>query len=261
MRALFTAATGMEAQQTRIDAVANNLANVNTTGFKRSRADFQDLFYETIRAPGAEAADGSVLPEGIQVGHGTRLSAMSRIQSQGDRVNTGRSLDLAIDGEGFFQLTRPDGEIAYTRDGTFRLNRDGTLVNVQGYEVTPAIQFPPDAVQITIMPDGTISVLTGQSNVAQDLGQIELVRFVNPAGLRLTGNNLAVATEASGVPETGIADVDGFGAISQGFLESSNVNIAEELVQMILAQRSFEVNSRVIQAGDEMLQTAANLHR
>lgn len=261
MRALFTAATGMEAQQLRIDAVANNLANVNTTGFKRARADFQDLFYETVQAPGAESANGTTLPAGIQIGHGTRLAAMTRIQSQGDRVNTGRNLDVAIDGEGFFQVQRADGETVYTRDGAFRMDRDGAIVNSQGLELVPSIQVPNDAIQITILPDGTVSVLTGSSTVPTDVGQIELARFVNPAGLRATGNNLALPTEASGDAETGTADEDGFGAVSQGFIESSNVNIAEELVHMILAQRAFEVSSRVIQAGDEMLRTASQLQR
>lgn len=261
MRAFFTAATGMDAQQLRIDAIANNLANVNTTGFKRSRADFRDLFYETIQAPGAASANGTALPTGIQVGHGVRLAAMSPIHSQGDRVNTGRDFDLAIDGEGFFQVQRADGETVYTRDGAFSVDRDGAVVTSQGLELIPSIQVPTDAVQVTILSDGTVSVLTGQSTVPTDVGQIELVRFVNPAGLRSSGNNLLVQTDASGDPETGVADEDGFGAISQGALESSNVNIAEELVQMILAQRAFEVTSRVIQAGDEMLQTASALQR
>lgn len=261
MRALFTAATGMEAQQLRIDTVANNLANVTTTGFKRSRANFQDLFYDTVQAPGAESAAGEALPTGIQIGHGVRLASMGRVYTQGDRTNTGRNLDLAVDGEGFFQLQRVGGETVFTRDGSFQVNRDGTLVTSQGLEVVPPIQIPPDAVQITILADGTVSVLTGQSNLPTDVGQIELARFVNPAGLRAVGGNVLVATDASGDPETGVADNDGFGAISQGFLESSNVNIAEELVEMILAQRAFEVSSRVIQAGDEMLRTASQLQR
>ena len=261
MRALFTAATGMEAQQLRIDAVANHLANVTTTGFKRTRADFHDLFYDTIRAPGAAASTGEALPVGVQVGHGTKLAAMSKVYSQGDRTSTGRSLDLAVDGDGFFQVQRPAGDTAYTRDGAFRLDRDGTLVTSQGYAVLPNIQLPTDAVQVTILADGTVSVLTGQSTQPTDVGQIELARFVNPSGLLSIGNNLLVPSEASGDPETGRPDDPGFGAISQGMLESSNVNIAEELVQMILAQRAFEVNSRVIQAGDEMLRTAAALDR
>ncbi len=261
MRALFTAATGMEAQQLRIDTVANNLANVTTTGFKRARANFQDLFYDTIQAPGAESATGTTLPTGIQIGHGVRLANMGRVYTQGDRTNTGRNLDLAVDGEGFFQLQRPGGETVYTRDGSFQVNSEGTIVNAQGLEMVPAIQIPSDAIQITIMADGTVSVLTGQSSTPTDVGQIELARFVNPAGLRAAGGNLMLVTDASGDPETGPGDADGFGGLSQGFLESSNVNIAEELVEMILAQRAFEVSSRVIQAGDEMLRTASQLQR
>ena len=261
MRALFTAATGMEAQQLRIDAVANNLANVTTTGFKRTRAEFQDLFYDTIRAAGAASANGATLPIGVQVGHGTKLAGMSKIYTQGDRASTGRSLDVAIDGDGFFQIQRPGGETVYTRDGSFQVDRDGALVTSQGYQTIPTIQIPTDAVQVTILPDGTVSVLTGGTTQPTDVGQIELARFVNPSGLMGIGNNLLINTEASGDPETGVADENGFGAISQGYLESSNVNIAEELVQMILAQRAFEVNSKVIQAGDEMMRTAAALDR
>lgn len=261
MRALFTAATGMEAQQHRIDAVANNLANVTTTGFKRSRADFRDLFYDTLQAPGAASASGATLPTGIQIGHGVKLASMSRIYSQGERTSTGRSLDMAIDGDGFFQVQRPGGETVYTRDGSFQLDSSGTIVNGQGFQLVPAIQVPSDAVQITILPDGTVTALTAGSIQPTDLGQIDLARFVNPAGLRALGNNLLAPTEASGDPETGPADDAGFGAISQSFLESSNVNVAQELVEMILAQRAFEVNSRVIQAGDEMLRTAATMQR
>jgi len=261
MRALFTAATGMEAQQIRIDAIANNLANVTTNGFKRSRADFQDLFYDTLQAPGATSANGANLPAGIQIGHGTRLASMSSVYSQGDPTNTARDLDVAITGQGFFQIQRPGGETVYTRDGAFQVDRDGTMVNSQGFALVPNIQIPTDAVQITILPDGTVSVLTGDDTEPTDVGQIELARFVNPAGLRALGNNLLAPSEASGDPETGVAEEAGFGSVTQGFLESSNVNVAEELVQMILAQRAFEVNSRVIQASDEMLSTASQLQR
>lgn len=261
MRALFTAATGMEAQQLRIDAVANNLANVMTTGFKKSRAEFQDLFYETLRAAGAASATGEVLPTGVQVGHGVRLSAMSRVFSQGDRTNTGRALDFAIDGDGFFQLQRPGGETVYTRDGSFQIDRDGTIVNAQGFVLIPSMQIPSDAMQITVLTDGSVSALIAGDTEPTDLGQIQLARFVNPSGLRALGNNLYAPSQASGDAEIGLPAEDGFGELTQGFLESSNVNIAEELVQMILAQRAFEVNSRVIKAGDEMLQTAAMLQR
>lgn len=259
MRALFTAATGMEAQQANIDSIANNIANVATTGYKRSRTEFQDLFYETIQAPGAGSADGSSLPVGIQVGHGVQLSAVNTIFSAGDRVNTGNALDMAIDGSGFFQVQRPSGETVYTRDGTFKLDGTGNLVTAQGYQVIPSIQVPSDALSITVLPDGTVNAVIPGSTTPSNLGQMELARFANPAGLRKSGGNLLEATEASGDPETGVPDDNGFGAVSSGFLEGSNVEVAEELVQMIIAQRAFEVNSRVIQAGDEMLRVAAQL--
>jgi flagellar basal-body rod protein FlgG len=261
MRALFTAATGMDAQQLRIDSIANNLANVMTTGFKKSRAEFQDLFYETLKAPGAEAASGEALPTGVQVGHGVRLSAMSRVFSQGDRTNTGRDLDFAIDGDGFFQLQRAGGETVYTRDGSFQVDRDGSLVNSQGFLLFPAIQVPTDSIQITVLADGTVSALLAGDTEPTELGQIQIARFLNPAGLRALGNNLFAPSQSSGDPEIGVPSEEGFGELTQGFLESSNVNIAEELVQMILAQRAFEVNSRVIKTGDEMLQAAAMLQR
>jgi flagellar basal-body rod protein FlgG len=261
MRALFTAATGMEAQQVRIDTIANNLANVGTTAFKKGRAEFQDLFYEMLSAPGASATTGQEIPVGVQVGHGSKLSAVSAIYTQGERVNTGKDLDLAVDGDGFFQVERPGGATVYTRDGTFKRDSEGNLVTSAGYALIPNIQIPIDAIQITILADGTVSVLQPGSTQPTSLGQIELARFTNPSGLRQLGGNLLAPTEASGEPELGEPDSDGFGAISQGFLESSNVNVAEELVAMILAQRAFELNSRVIQAGDEMLQVAGSLSR
>lgn len=261
MRGLFTAATGMAAQQLRIDAIANNLANVNTTGFKKARVEFQDLFYDTLRAPGARSAGGAALPTGVQVGHGVRFVSTSRSFSQGDRANTGRELDLAIEGDGFFQVQKPGGETLFTRDGSFELDRDGNLVTSEGYTLLPAVQVPPGAVQITVLADGTVSALEDGSVTPLDLGQIELARFSNPAGLRALGGNLYAATEASGDPETGVPDLDGFGAVAQGFLESSNVNMAEELIHMILAQRAFEINSRVIQAGDEMMQVVGSTAR
>jgi len=259
MRALFTAATGMEAQQLRIDSIANNLANVNTTGFKRQRAEFQDLFYETLRAPGARSGDGSQLPTGVQLGHGVKTASVSRIFTQGDRINTGGALDMAIDGDGFFQIQKPGGETLYTRDGTFKLDGDGTLVTAAGDPVIPNINVPIDSESLTVRPDGTVTVVQPGSTAVTQLGQVELARFANPSGLRAAGGNLFAATEASGDPELGVAGEEGYGEISQGFLEGSNVNVAEELVQMILAQRAFETNSRVIRAGDEMLRNAAQL--
>jgi len=261
MRSLFTAASGMEAQQIRIDAIANNLANVNTTGFKKWRPEFQDMFYEVLRAPGASGADGASLPTGVQIGHGVRNSSVSRVFTQGERVSTQQELDMTIDGNGFFQVEKAGGETVYTRDGAFKRDRDGNVVTSAGYQLVPNIQIPEDALQVTILPDGTVSVLVAGQIQPSQVGQLELVRFVNPAGLRALGSNLFAPTEASGDPSTGTPDADGFGAIAQGFLEMSNVNVAEELVQMILAQRAFETNSRVIQAGDEMLRNAASLTR
>lgn len=251
----------MEAQQLRIDAIANNLANVTTTGFKKWRPEFQDLFYQTLQAPGATSAGGATLPTGTQIGHGVRTAGVGRIFSQGDRQQTGAELDMVIDGGGFFQVQKPGGETVYTRDGSFTRDRDGNVVTSAGYQVLPSLTIPPDALDVTVLADGTVSVsLPGQTQPSQ-VGQFEISRFVNPEGLRALGGNLFAPTEASGDPENGTPDADGFGGIAQGFLEMSNVNVAEELVNMILAQRAFEVNSRVIQAGDEMLQTAASVTR
>lgn len=261
MRALFTAATGMEAQQVRIDTVAHNLANVTTSGFKKGRPEFQDLFYEVLRSPGATTADGASLPTGAQVGHGVKLGSVGKIYAQGQMLGTTRALDVAIDGDGFFQVQRPGGETFYTRDGAFQLDRDGNMVNSQGFPLVPNIQVPTDALEVTILDDGTVSALVAGSSTASNLGRIELARFANPAGLRALGGNLLTPSEGSGDPETGVPQDPGFGSLSSGFLESSNVNIAEELVQMILAQRAFELNSRVIQTGDQMLQAAAALAR
>jgi flagellar basal-body rod protein FlgG len=259
MRALFTAATGMKAQQSQIDTIANNISNVGTTGFKRSRTEFQDLFYETVRAPGASSTDGSVLPTGVQVGHGVQLAAINTIYSAGDRVNTGNPLDLAIEGTGFFQILRPTGETVYTRDGTFKLDANGNIVTSLGYQLIPNIAVPPDTVSVTVLPDGTVNAMQAGQTQPTNLGQIQLARFANPSGLRSSGYNLLEASQASGQPLTGTAQQSGFGNISAGFLEGSNVQIADELVQMILAQRAFEVSSRVIKAGDEMLRVASQL--
>ncbi len=259
MRALFTAATGMEAQQTRIDTIANNLANVNTTGYKKSRPEFEDLFYETLAAPGAQDTSGATLPTGAQIGHGVKLASVTRVATQGERIQTGRDLDVAIEGEGYFQVESATGETLYTRDGSFQRDRDGNLVTRAGLLVTPNVQVPADVRDVTILPDGTVSGVPAGQTQPSVLGQLELARFANPAGLRALGNNLLAPSEASGDPEIGTAAQNGFGALAQGFLESSNVNMAEELVRMILAQRAFEVNSRVIKASDEMLQRAASL--
>ena len=260
MRALFTAATGMSAQQTRLDTISNNLANVSTAGFKRSRAEFQDLFYETLRAPGASSSTGATLPTGIQIGAGVQLASVAKQFGQGDAQRTDNPLDLMIQGDGFFQIDKPTGETLYTRDGTFKLDRDGNVVTSEGFLLNPAIQIPPGASNVTILRDGTVSY-TDTSNQTVTAGQIELARFANPAGLLAQGSNFFIPSEASGDATTGIPDQDGIGSLAQGFVEASNVDVAEELVHMILAQRAFELNSRVIQAGDQMLQTVGSMYR
>lgn len=261
IRALFTAATGMQAQQLNLDTIANNLANVNTTGFKRNRVDFQDLLYQTLRPAGTRMAGGVEVPTGIQVGHGTRPVATQKLWSQGNFQQTENPLDLVIEGDGFFQLTRPDGTIAYTRAGAFKRDSQGQVVNSDGYVLQPAITIPDDTVSISIGSDGTVSVITAGQSTPQQLGQIELARFVNPAGLNAIGKNLFLPTAASGQPTTGQPGQEGFGAINQGFLEMSNVSVVEEMVQMIAAQRAFEVNSKAIRSADEMLSISNNMTR
>ncbi|HNR30951.1 MAG TPA: flagellar basal-body rod protein FlgG [Candidatus Hydrogenedentes bacterium] len=262
IRALFTAATGMIGQQLHVDTIANNLANVNTTGFKKSRVNFQDLIYETIRPAGNETAAGVTLPEGIQVGHGVRPSAISKLFTPGAAIQTGQPLDLYIEGDGFFQVEMPDGTVAYTRDGAFKLNQEGTILTADGFVLSPAINIPTDAELITISSDGNISVRVPGDSSPQALGQLELARFSNPAGLdaRL-GRNLLLETEASGAPTTGTPGLDGLGNIAQGFLENSNVQVVEEILQLIIAQRAYEANSRVITTSDEMLQVANQIRR
>lgn len=259
--ALWTAATGMLAQQTNVDVISNNLSNVNTAGFKRSRADFEDLLYSMIKSPGTPVAGAQVVPTGVQLGHGARVVAIAKQFSQGDFMNTENPLDLLIEGDGFFQVTMPDGTIAYTRDGAFKLDQDGNLVNSDGMYLEPQITIPEDAEKITIGIDGTVSVTLPGETSPQQLGQIELVKFVNPAGLKAIGMNLYVPTQASGDPITGTPGEDGFGMIRQGFLEMSNVKIVDEMVKMIVAQRAYEMNSKAVQTADEMLQIANTLKR
>jgi len=261
MRSLWSAATGMTAQQTNIDVIANNLANVNTAGFKASRVDFQDLMYQTISQPGAAATEGTQVPTGIQVGLGARYAAIQRIFSPGELRQTGNSLDVAIEGDGFFQIMLPDGRTAYTRDGALKLDGQGRIVNSDGHPLQPDITIPADATHINIGSDGTVSVsITGQVE-AQQLGQITLAAFLNPAGLSSLGRNLFLPTAASGDPITATAGTEGLGTLGQGFIEMSNVNIIEEMVSMIVAQRAYEVNSKSIQVADEMLSMANSLHR
>ncbi len=262
IRSLFTSATGMIAQQMNIDTVAHNLANVNTTGFKKSRVNFQDLIYETIKPSGAETAQGTTIPEGIQIGHGVRPSAISKVNTPGAAIQTGNPLDVMIEGDGFFQIMLPDGTIAYSRDGSFKMNEEGRVMTADGYPIEPEITIPQDAEMITIGSDGRVSVRVPGDNTFQQVGDIQLVRFPNPAGLdaRL-GHNLVLETQASGAPVPGQPGLDGLGVISQGFLENSNVQVVEEIIQMIIAQRAYEANSRTIQTADEMLQTANNVKR
>ncbi len=262
IRSMFTAATGMIAQQMNIDSIAHNLANVNTTGFKKSRVNFQDLLYETIKPAGSETQAGTTIPEGIQIGHGVRPSAIAKVFSPGAAIQTGNPLDLMIEGDGFFQVEMPDGTIAYTRDGSFKINQDGVIMTADGYPLSPGITIPTDAELVSIGSDGTISARVPGDNTPQTLGTLQLVRFSNPAGLdaRL-GRNLLLETQASGPPNTGDPGLDGLGTLAQGFLENSNVQVVEEILQMIIAQRAYEANSRVIQTSDDMLQTANNVRR
>ncbi len=259
-RSLFTGATGMTAQQMSLDVIANNLANVNTTAFKRSRTDFQDLLYQTIRAPGAISAQGLEIPSGIQLGSGVGVISVTKQFEQGPFVESGNTLDVAIEGDGFFQITLPDGEIAYTRDGSFQINRDGTIVTADGFALEPEISLPEDAINTTIGTDGTVTV-TLSDGTTDELGQIELARFINPAGLLSQGRNLFRQSESSGDPILSNPGEEGAGTLRQGFLEASNVSVVNEIVQLIITQRAFEVNSTVISASDQMLQTANNLRQ
>ena len=261
IRSLWTSATGMQAQALNLDVIANNLANVNTAGFKKSRAEFQDLLYETIRPAGTSSSQDTQVPTGIQIGHGTRPSTVLKIFSQGDMENTKNELDLAIEGDGFFQIILPNGETAYTRDGAFKLDSDGRMVNSDGFALEPEITIPSDAVSISVGIDGTVSVLQAGDSIPSEIGTIELARFVNPAGLISTGRNLYITSEASGDEMTGTPGEDGLGSLAQGFLEMSNVSVVDEMVNMITAQRAYETNSKSIQTADEMLQLANNIKR
>ncbi len=257
IRSLFTAATGMEAQQLNVDVISNNIANVNTTGYKAGRAEFEDLLYQQLRAPGAPSETGMQVPSGIQVGLGVKPVAVQKLFTQGDFINTGNDLDLVIEGDGFFQLQRPDGTTAYTKAGNFSLDKDGNIVNPDGYLLSPGVQIPTTATKVTVTYDGIVNILSaGQTQPAQ-AGQITLARFINPGGLQAIGKNLFLATDSSGDPITGTPDAEGFGDISQGFLENSNVNVVQELANLITAQRAFDMNSKAVQASDQMLQTTA----
>ncbi|HBL18886.1 MAG TPA: flagellar basal body rod protein FlgG [Elusimicrobia bacterium] len=261
IRALYTSSSGMQAQQLNLDAVANNLANVNTAGFKRTRVDFQDLLYQTYRAPGTAGAQGTVIPTGIQVGHGTRPVATQRIFSQGDFQQTENPLDLVIEGNGFFQVLRPDGTTAYSRAGAFKKDGTGRVVTSDGYPLQPGITIPADATAVTIASDGTVSVTVAGQSSAQQVGTLQLARFTNPAGLLSVGRSLFTPTQASGDAVVANPGAEGMGTLGQGFLEQSNVKVVEEMVAMITTQRAYEANAKAIQTADEMLGMSNNLRR
>jgi len=259
MRSLWISKTGMEAQQTQLDTIAHNLANVGTNGFKRGHAVFEDLIYQNLRQAGAASSEQTQLPTGLQVGLGVRPVSMSRNFSQGNLQQTGNNLDVAIKGNGFFQIQLPDGSVAYTRDGSFQVDSQGKIVTNNGYSVQPGITIPVNAQSITIAADGTVSVLLPAQSMPQSVGQLQLAAFVNPAGLDPRGQNLFTETAASGSPATGTPALDGFGALSQGYVETSNVNVVEELIAMIQTQRAYEINSKAIQTSDQMLQRLGQL--
>jgi flagellar basal-body rod protein FlgG len=259
--ALRTAASGMMAQQTRTEVIANNLANVNTTGFKRSRAHFEDLLYQTVQGSAVVGEnDASSLPA-IQVGRGVRLSAVQRLHEQGPLEPTQRPLDVAIEGEGFFQVQLPNGNVGFTRDGSFQISDEGTIVTQQGFTVVPGIQVPNDASNLTISRTGVISATRGTQGESVELGRLELARFANPAGLLSAGENVLLQTPASGEPVLGMPDDDGMGRLLQGHLEGSNVEIVQEMVDMITSLRAYEINSKAIKNSEEMTQIANGLLR
>lgn len=261
IRALLVAATGMDAQKFNIDVIANNIANVNTVGYKKGRAEFAELIYQDIKSPGTASTENTTLPSGVQLGLGTKIVSIQKLFQQGDFVSTGNNLDLVIEGEGFFKILLPDGTEAYTRSGSFRLNNDGKIVNSEGYPLSPEITIPPNAVSITIGSDGKVTVMEGGNTTPTEVGTIELVRFVNPGGLRPIGKNLYVVTASSGDPIEGRPGTEGIGTILQGFVEMSNVNVVEEMVNMIVSQRAYEICSKAIQSTDELLQMANNMKR
>ncbi|MFW6409457.1 MAG: flagellar basal-body rod protein FlgG [Halanaerobiales bacterium] len=261
INALWTAATGMNTQESNIDVTSNNLSNVNTTGFKKSRVNFQDLMYQNLRQAGSPNAEGSELPTGIEIGHGSKVAATQRINTPGSMESTDNPLDIAIEGDGFLQVTKPDGSTAYTRDGSLKQDSQGRIVTSDGYPVQPEIFIPEDATDITITSDGTVNAKVAGDDEPQQLGQIELARFTNPAGLQSEGRNLYEPTAASGEAMVDMPGSEGYGTIAQGFLENSNVKVVEEMTDMISAQRAYETNSKAIQSADEMLQTASQLSR
>jgi flagellar basal-body rod protein FlgG len=259
IRSLWISKTGLDAQQTQMDVIANNLANVSTNGFKRSRAVFEDLLYQNIRQPGAQSSQQTQLPSGLQLGTGVRPVATERNFTQGNLQQTGNNKDVAIQGDGFFQVLLPDGTTAYTRDGSFQVNSQGQLVTSSGYTVQPAITIPADVTSMTIGRDGTVSITQASSTTATQVGTLQLSTFTNPAGLMAKGENLFVETSASGTANNVTPGTNGSGTLSQGYVETSNVNVVEELVNMIQTQRAYEINSKAITTSDQMLQKLAQL--
>ncbi len=260
MRALSIAATGMLAQQTNVEVIANNLANMNTTGFKEQRAEFQDLLYQNIEAAGTQSSDsGTIVPAGIQLGVGVRTAAVYRIMAQGDLQNTSNPYDFAISGPGYFTIQQPDGVNAYTRAGNFSISPEGQLVTSNGYVVTPGIAIPPTATAVTVNAQGQVQATIPGTVTPQTVGQLELTRFPNDAGLQALGDNLFLETASSGAPATGVPGSVGYGTIQQGFLETANVDAVAEITSLITAQRAYEMNSKVVTAADEMLDETAKL--
>ena len=252
--ALWVGKTGLDAQQTRMSVVANNLANVSTTGFKRSRAQFEDLLYQNVRQVGGQTAQNAELPSGLMLGAGVRVVSTSKLFTQGNMIETGNNLDLAINGRGFFKINLPDGTAAYTRDGSFQVNKDGQVVTSSGYTLQPEITLPPGATSVTVSRDGIVNVMTAGEAEPQQAGTLQLADFINPAGLQPMGENLFLQSVASGDPQEGDPAANGLGSIMQGALETSNVNVVEEMVDMIETQRAYEMNSKVISATDQMMQ-------
>lgn len=253
IRSLWTAKTGLESQQVQMDVIANNLANVSTNGFKRSRAVFEDLLYQNLRQPGAQSTVQDNLPSGMQIGSGVRPVATERLHTQGGLQNTGNSRDLAINGKGFFQVTRPDGTTAYTRDGSFQVNQNGQMVTASGYPIEPAIFIPENALSVTISQDGIVSVTQPGTSQSNEVGQVLLSTFTNPTGLESIGENLYLETNASGPRNDSVPGLNGAGTLMQNYVETSNVNVVEEMVSMIQTQRAYEINSKAVQTSDEML--------
>lgn len=259
IRSLWISKTGLDAEQTQLDVISNNLANVSTNGFKRSRAVFEDLIYQTLRQPGAQSSQQTLLPSGLQLGTGVRPVATEKIFTQGNLQQTGNPLDVAIQGNGFFQVLLPDGTTAYTRDGEFQVNNQGQLVTASGYPVQPSITIPPNTLSITIAGDGTVSVVQPGSTNSTQVGTLQLAGFMNPAGLQNMGQNLYLETSASGTPAANAPGSNGLGTLNAGYVETSNVNVVAELVDMIETQRAYQINSKAISTSDQMLQQLSQL--